>query len=183
MRIRISDISSSGLKINDTISLPALNKRMSEGGKDADIVFLEAPSIEMTVKKTHGGAETRGIARSRYRQACSMCLKGVEKEVEVDTNFEFNYPARTAKHEREEGDTSITDDMEIYTIQNDHIEVEELIQENFILSLSVYWHPPVDEKGSCSVCKLKPGLFGKETSEKTTQSLGTLIQQAQKKSD
>jgi len=183
MRIRVSDIKSSGLKINDTISLPALNARMSEGGREADIIFLDAPVVEMTVRKTHGGAETKGRAKTRYKQACSLCLEGVEREIEVDTNFDFSYPTRTSQHQRDEGDTSITDDMEIYTIKNDHIEVEELIQENFILSLSVYWHPPIEPNGSCSVCKVKPGLFGKETSDTATQSLGTLLQQAQKKSD
>ena len=175
MRIRVSDIPYSGLKVADSLSLEALNARMQEG-QGSDIIFTSAPKVNLTIFKTDSGAECKGKVISSYTQACSLCLKELPKPLELDANFIFKR-INTKPSE----DDLPEDEIGINYFAGDHIELEDMIQESLILSLSLYWHPPTDSSGNCSECKL--AFFSKKEVVKpvSTNSLGDFLAKAKKK--
>ena len=150
MKVRISDLSAAGLKISEDIPLDALNARMAEGAGN-DIIFTAAPHVEIHVTPSAHGADTKGTVKTKYRQPCSMCAKELDRELEIAANF-------TLKRRPEESDPDApeyADDIGISYFSGDHVELEELIQEALILSLSRYWRPPQNKDGSCQVCGKK----------------------------
>src|SRR5437868_310704 len=88
MKIRVSDIGPDGLLINDTIPLEALNARLNEC-RTNDIIFTAPPKVSIKVNSTAHGAETEGKVSARYRQPCSMCLKEIDRQLEVNTAYTF----------------------------------------------------------------------------------------------
>lgn len=182
MKIRISDITHDGLTVEDTISLANLNTRMREGS-DHGIEFITPPLVNIVVFKTPQGAETRGKVTSRYRQPCSLCVEGVERDIEVETNFIFKAkPADLANRPEGEEDEDYIDDVGISYFEGEHIELESIVQETLILSLSIYWHPPVDKSGNCQVCGKKSECAQSLVADDDKpQTLGQLIKLAAKK--
>lgn len=173
MKIRLSDISAAGLKIDDTIPLEPLNARLKEG-RDCGIIFLEAPRVTIAVNKTANGAETKGSIRSKYRQPCALCNEEVEKEIEVEANFVL----KPRPEDVDDTDPQYMDDVGIVFYEGEHIDLEEVVQETLILGLSLYWHPPQDEKGDCERCGVN---FVKEIAPKSEKggkkSGGTSLRQ------
>lgn len=182
MKIRISDITHDGLTVQETISLANLNTRMREGS-DHGIEFIAPPLVNLVVFKTPQGAETRGKVTSRYRQPCSLCVEGVERDIEVETNFIFKAkPADLANRPEGEEDEDYIDDVGISYFEGEHIELESIVQETLILSLSIYWHPPVDKLGNCQVCGKKYECAQSVvTDDDKPPTLGQLIKLAAKK--
>jgi uncharacterized metal-binding protein YceD (DUF177 family) len=182
MKIRISDIPHEGLKVDDLLSLDALNARLREG-EDHDIEFLKPPRVTLSVFKTPQGAETRGAVHTRYRQPCSRCIEGVERDLEVATNLIFKAkPTDLENRPAGEEDEDYIDDVGISYFEGEHLDLEGIIQETIILSLSIYWHPPVDRNGKCQVCGVayKDGATCGEISSPPT-TLGQLLSAARKK--
>jgi len=182
MKIRISDIPHEGLKIDASLSLDSLNERLREG-EDHDIEFLSPPRVALTAFKTPQGAETRGSAHTRYRQPCSRCIEGVERDLEVATNFIFKAkPPDLENRPAGEEDEDYIDDVGITYFEGEHIDLEAIVQETLILSLSIYWHPPVDREGKCQVCGLlyKDGLTS-GAGEAPPTTLGQLLSAARKR--
>lgn len=177
MKIRISDISANGLTIHDTLPLAALNTRMNEG-RFNDIEFTAAPIVDITVYRTLTGAETKGRVITRYTQPCSLCSKVIERELEIAAEFLLKQrpPDHDANSERFE------DDIGISYFNEDHIDLEELIQENLILALDIYWRPEVNADGSCQGCGQLVLINEKQSGAKSGSTLGALIEQARKKS-
>jgi len=182
MKIRISDIPHEGLTVKETLSLENLNNRMREG-ETHGIEFIAPPGVELTVFKTLQGAETKGKVTSRYRQPCSLCIEGVERDIELATNFIFKAkPADLSARPEGEEDEDYIDDVGISYFEGEHLDLEAIIQESLILSLSIYWHPPVDKSGNCQVCgkKYDTGECGSKTEDKPV-TLGQLIKAATSK--
>jgi uncharacterized metal-binding protein YceD (DUF177 family) len=183
MKIRISDIPHDGLKVKETLSVESINARMREG-EDHGIEFISPPVVDLTVFKTPQGAETRGKVTSRYRQPCSLCIEGVERDIEVESNFIFKAkPADLDNRPEGEEDEDYIDDVGISYFEGEHLELEPIVQETLILSLSIYWHPPVDKLGNCQVCgdKYKSSQCGKNAPSEKPVTLGQLIKAATSK--
>jgi len=183
MKIRISDITHDGLTVKESLSLENLNARMKEG-QDHGIEFITPPMVDLVVFKTPQGAETRGKVTARYRQPCSLCVEGVERDLEVETNLIFKAkPADLANRPEGEEDEDYIDDVGISYFDGEHIELESIVQETIILSLSIYWHPPVDKSGNCQLCGKKyQGAQSAGTVDDKPTTLGQLIKIAAKKS-
>ena len=175
MKIRISDISPQGLKINDSLPLEALNSRMQEG-QDKDIVFLVAPEVSLTVTRIPGGANISGTISSRYRQSCSRCLDPIERDLEVEFTLALQ-PAGSA-----DPDDSLQD-IGILYYTDETVNIEEALQENIILSLSRFWHPPLKPDGSCTLCGLKAVGQCSASSESSKPSMAMLLDEARRKAE
>ena len=173
MNIRISTIPPRGLDIKETLPLDSLNARMNEG-RENDIVFTAAPQVELTVLRTIEGAETKGSVRTKYKQQCSWCLDPVERELEIEAKFVLS-PRPAEKSVNEAG--SFEDDIGVVYYDNDHVDLEDVIQEALILSLSRFWHPPVDEKGACTVCGRNVEAERKQLQD-APLTLGALLKKA-----
>jgi uncharacterized metal-binding protein YceD (DUF177 family) len=148
MKIRLTDLSSQGLSIDQTISKDALNARLREG-RECDITFIDPPRVQMLVVPTARGAQTKGTVTARYRQACGACSDPVERSLEVEANFILEQKPADAAGTA--GDEDL-DDVGISFFEGDSFDLEDLIQEDLILGLSLYWHPPRNERGDCEVC-------------------------------
>ena len=148
MKIRLTDIPKTGLPVTDTLPCQTLNERISSGS-DHGIVFTEDLQVSLTVTKSTTGAETKGTVKSRYRQPCSRCAEGLERALELKTNYVLQpRPDLQKGLEAEEYE----DDVGITYYDGEHIDLEDLIQETIILSLSLYWHPGEDREGKCTHC-------------------------------
>lgn len=168
MRISLKEIPPQGLPIDTTISLEALNMRLQEGNSHG-IIFTQEPHITLTVFGTADGAQTKGTIRSRYRQPCSLCTDELERDLELSADFYL----RPKPEERSEFDEEeYEDDIGIIYYENEEVNLEEVIQESLILSLSIYWQPPRDAKGNCSICTL--------TFEQVQKKLGTNLEKPER---
>ncbi|MDC0358498.1 DUF177 domain-containing protein [Oligoflexia bacterium] len=155
MLIRLTDIPHDGLKINDTISLSALNTRMTEG-RNNDIEFVEAPSVTVTVFTRKNGAEVAGVVRSKYIQPCPRCLEPTPCSLEKDFNLILKQkPKANPRQSSATEEESWVDDVGITYFTGEHIDLEELVQETLILSISPFG---LEHEG----CK---GFAGKAESE------------------
>jgi uncharacterized metal-binding protein YceD (DUF177 family) len=175
MKVRISDIPPAGLKVNDTLPLEALNARMTEG-RGKDILFTEAPTVNLLITRTQSGAETKGGVKTKYRQQCSRCLIDQEHPLEIKADFTLHHKP-TAEEISEDIEASFTDDVGIAYFEGDHIDLENLLQEALILTLSLYWAPPCDAKGNCTKCGLNRAKF-ESHDEPPGNSLGNLLKKA-----
>ena len=177
MRVRVSDIGPNGLKVNDTISLEALNARMQEGSQN-DIVFVTAPQLDLTIFSSLHGADVKGTVKARYRQPCSLCILGIERETEVVADWVFKQQNTEPETDADTEIETLMDDVGLCYFTGEHIDLENIVQESLILSLSQYWRPPQCADTSCTVCGKKTSDF--LSSEKNTKvvSFGALIKQA-----
>ena len=190
MKIRIDDLPPEGLSVNDTIPLEPLNKRMSEG-RYKDIVFITAPKVELSVRKTQeGGAETFGKISSRYKQACGRCADMLEKDIEVEANFTLlNRPppdSRKVSKEDDEDDEIFVeetfDDVGLIYFDDSTVDLEDMIQETLILALSPFWSPPCDKAGNCELCgfNIDKGIAGNGGTDTGKVLFSDLLKKAKK---
>ena len=149
MKIKLADISPHGFRIQESLPLDALNRRMDEG-RENDIHFTLAPQVDITVEKTADGATIKGRVASKYTQPCSLCAKEVERDVAVELDIALK--PRPADYGREAEEELAVADLGLVYYDHDQINAEDLIQEALILSLSPYWRPEADERGCCRVC-------------------------------
>lgn len=137
MKIRLSDIPPAGRTFNDTFSCENLNARMNEG-KGNDIIFLEAPVVEVTLTPRKGGIEVVGFARSTYQQPCGRCMENISHSVQAPLSL-FLKPTPTAHTADEEESTAAWEDnIGIVFYSGEHIDLEEIVQESLILELSPF---------------------------------------------
>jgi hypothetical protein len=77
MRILVTTIPYSGMKIDAPISLESLNSRLSEGSTDNNIIFTEPPMADLTLTRTQGGVIVKGIVAGICKQDCGTCAEPV----------------------------------------------------------------------------------------------------------
>jgi uncharacterized metal-binding protein YceD (DUF177 family) len=142
MKLRISTIPPQGLHLSHTISANALNDRMKEG-RDNGAYFIEDPSFDLSVRKHPSGAEIKGEITAKYRQPCGRCVQEVIRT--ATTPLHYILKPRPERNEAE-------DDLGIAYYDADHIELDELMQEEVVLHLDLFWSPPLDEHGACIEC-------------------------------
>lgn len=176
MKVRISDIPHTGLKVSDILPLDALNARMSTG-RGNDIVFTVAPQVDLLINKTQSGAETKGLVKTKYRQQCARCLEDFEKPLEISADLTLHHKP-SALELPENVEATFTDDVGIAYFEGDSIDLEDILQEMLILSLSLYWAPECDKEGKCSWCGLNRSRFEKQEDSPGKNSLGALFKKA-----
>jgi uncharacterized metal-binding protein YceD (DUF177 family) len=150
MKIRVTDLKPEGRQIKDTLSIDKLNARLSQG-RTVDIVFIDPPVVELEIVPTINGAQTSGTVRTAYTQECARCLDPVRREVSVPADFCLQRTEPGVEITAEEASAE-----GVCFFDGDYVDLEELLQENLLLSLSLYWQPERDACGSCVVCKRNP---------------------------
>lgn len=175
MKVRLSDIPHTGLKVNDILPLDNLNARVTEGSHK-DIVFTQAPQVDLIVTRTQSGAQTKGTLRTAYRQGCSRCLESMERKLEIPADFILQ-PKPDQQEEGDDDTADYTDDVGIAYFEGEHIDLEDLLQESLILSLTLYWAPPCDNDGNCTQCGINRSRF-ESYDDPPGNSLGKLLKKA-----
>ena len=179
MKVRVSTLPLSGMTIDDTLPLDALNERMSLGRGD-ETRFLAAPRVTVQLSPSRHGATLSGTITASLRQSCSLCADGVEHPITVEVACQL----------LERNDDSLEDDVGTHYYENDAVDLEPILQEYLILSLSPFWHPELDKGGRCTFCKRSPedrrratatgGGDGPQPARGSGESLGSLISQVLK---
>lgn len=189
MKVRVSTIPHSGMKIDAPIPLDPLNSRLSEGSRESDVVFTEAPNADLTLSKSHGGAEVKGIISAPCTRMCSTCGETVPDEVRADIFWVLQ--------SEEDSTLGPIEEMEaagVMPYSGDHFELEDPLQEALILELTPFWHPDRDCNGKCTLCAKECSSTSWTASEQATdartpdstsgrRSLGDLLKNAAEKRD
>lgn len=175
MKIRVSTIPHSGMKIDAPIPLEPLTARMNEGSRKPDVVFTEAPNADLTLSKTFGGAEIKGVVSAQCTRLCSTCAEHVPHEIVADVCWMI----QNLDEVQIEGE-GILDDPGLLTYRGDHIDLEDPLQEALILTITPFWHPERDEKQCCLTCKrdCRKSSWGTEDEKPTKRTLGSLLESA-----
>ncbi len=147
MRILVTTIPFSGMKIDAPISKEDLNSRLQEGSHEDPVVFDEAPMADLTLTRTHGGVMVKGIISGRCRQGCATCGDVVPHEALAQIDWLLQTTSDQAADDDE------MDDPGVIFYEGDHVDLEDHLQEALILSLSPFWHPPRDSSDRCTFCK------------------------------
>jgi hypothetical protein len=176
MKIRVSTIPHSGMKIDAPIPLEPLNARMQEGSRGTDITFTAPPNADLTLRKLHGATEVSGIVSAPCNRLCATCGNEARQEVVAEIDWVLQ-----SLEESGAGPGDEIEDPGVIAYRGDHVDLEDPLQEALILTLTPFWHPERDECGRCTVCQKV--CSGKNTSseregDRGTQRLGDLLAKA-----
>jgi len=173
MRVKVADITPSGMTVNGKLPLEPLNCRMDEGSGN-EIIFVQEPVFEMRIVGTPQGAEVRGAITGRFKQPCSRCLRQIEQELKRDIDLVIKPISSIPKGLTPDHDANV-----LY-FEGDHVDFEDALQETLILGLSPFLLPPRLPDGRCSVCKLDVPSELKTDGEggEGKQKLGDLFRKA-----
>jgi uncharacterized metal-binding protein YceD (DUF177 family) len=176
MRILVTTIPFSGMKIDAPISLESLNARLREGSTDNNIVFEEPPMADITLTRTHGGVIVKGIVAGICKQDCGTCAELVSHETIADIDWILQSPSDRAAPDDE------IDDPGVIFYDGEHVELEEHLQEALILSISPFWRPERDSKERCTLCNRDCSKHTWGSSDQSSKSRGKTDSEAQKPS-
>lgn len=169
MRIRITDIPPSGLKVNDHLPLEALNARVH-----SDMSFTVTPKVDLMVHKTIGGAEVKGSIETSLRQACGRCADPRELPMKLPVFFTLIHKER----KEGEGPVEENDDIGVFFFEGEHFELEPPLQELLILQINPFWSPPLDTGGRCTLCREQCHHIDQPAKGGGGTSLGELLARA-----
>ena len=169
MRIRITDLPATGLSIEESFPETSINKRVQEG-EDNQFFFTEPLHANISVKAIgETCAEVKGSVKTNYTQGCSLCLECVPRAVEIPLSFQL-------RQQNEAG--TFEDDIGISIFNGEHAELDPIIEEEILLSLSLFWHPALIED-RCTQCHKNRGTLGIQEEVKAP-TLGALFQNLKK---
>lgn len=164
MRILVTTIPFSGMKIDAPISKDALNSRLQEGSHEDSVVFEEAPIADLTITRTHGGVMVKGIISGRCRQGCASCGDVVPHQAVARIDWLLQTTSDQAAPDDE------MDDPGVIFYEGEHVDLEDHLQEALILNLSPFWHPPRDSSDRCTLCKRDCSARSWQAAPGTTQT-------------
>ena len=173
MRVYVTTIPFTGMKINAPISLESLNSRLKGGSESAEVSFTEGPLADLTLTRTQGGVIIKGIISGPCLQDCSTCADPVRHEVVATIGWLLQTKSDAAAPE------DSIDDPAVLFYEGDHIDLEEPLQEALILALNPFWHPARDSQDHCTVCKRdcsNRAWRAKDT--ESTSNFGSLLKNA-----
>ena len=147
MKVLVTTIPYTGMKIDAPISKDALNTRLKEGNSANMVSFEDAPIADLTLTRTHGGVIVKGVISGTCKQDCASCSDLVPHEALATIDWILQGNADRAAPDDE------LDDPGVIAYQGEHVDLEEHLQEALILSLSPFWHPPRDQHDRCSHCQ------------------------------
>lgn len=183
MKVLVTTIPYTGMKIDAPICKDALNARLKEGNTVNLISFEDAPVADLTLTRTHGGVLVKGVISGICKQDCASCGDLIPHGAlaTIDWILQGNADRAAANDE--------LDDPGVIVYHGEHVDLEEHLQEALILSLSPFWHPPRDQRERCTLCqrdcsqklwRVGDGYKSESTSADTGSrgTLGTLLKGA-----
>jgi uncharacterized metal-binding protein YceD (DUF177 family) len=174
MRICTTTIPFSGMKIESSLPVEALNSRLKEGSENQEIAFESDPLVDITLTRTHGGILVKGVVSGTCKQECATCADPVPHEIVASIDWILQTSSDRA------GPDDEIDDPGVIVYEGEHVELEEPLQEALILNINPFWHPPRDGNERCSLCNRECAATvwaGEEKKEKTS-TFGSLLKGA-----
>jgi uncharacterized metal-binding protein YceD (DUF177 family) len=179
MKIYVSTIPFSGMKIDGYLPLQPLNDRLAEGKDIPELSFTEPPALQLVLTRAYGGITVRGMVTGQCAQTCATCADPKVHTVTADIDLILQSATEAAA-----GGDDLLDDPGVLTYAGDHVDLEDPLQEALILGLSPFWHPPRSEREECTACgrdcSTKAWTKGEEASSAAPKgpSLGKLLEGA-----
>lgn len=163
--INLATLPEAGLNIQAKLNLNDLNKRLTPEDEDSEIKFEEAPLCKIALKgigKTNDFQLIASLSFS-YLQSCGRCndFKPQTNKKEVDILLK----QRSADNKNEE------DDLGVVYFTEPEINLEDILQEELILTLTPYLIPDLDSEDKCKLCN----EVVKMPKESVNQSIGDLL--------
>lgn len=137
IRIKVTDIPTRGLSIEDSLPLDHLNKRMNEA-PDNDVTFIESVQFSIHIKPEIAGAELKGHIQAKYEQPCGICLKEIVRELDQELSLTLKAKTLRPGVDRATSSEEWEDDIGIVYFDGEHIDLEEILQETLILGISPF---------------------------------------------
>ena len=145
MRIRISDLSTRGLKINEKFPAELLNERLR--GSQTEIKACSPIQVVGEVNSiTQDDAELNVTLTVDVIQDCASCLESKPHQLSNNLNLLLKPIPEEARAEDYE------DDVGISYYKGEHVDISELALEALVLAVDLYWHPERDEDDICLTC-------------------------------
>jgi len=134
--------------VREAIAGMPLRVALERPADDPDAGAAEA-DLDLTVEREH--VFVRGDLRGWMEVACSRCVGPVR--VEVDEALVVTYVRADAVPAEDMDDVEVTaDDSDLYTFEDDVIDLEPLLREQLVLALPYAPLCSEDCKGLCSQC-------------------------------
>ncbi len=137
MKVRVSDIPPEGLEIADILPLEALNARMAEGPGN-DVFFCFPPQVRLHLFARKGGTEISGSITAKLEQPCTRCLETVSAQFNREIQLFLKPKEDRPGIDRRMNSDEWEDDVGIVYFNGDTIDLEDILQESLILSVSPY---------------------------------------------
>jgi uncharacterized metal-binding protein YceD (DUF177 family) len=152
MKVRITDLPLEGLNIQEPLNIESLNARLQDDQKSPFSV-LEAPIANIRILPLgQDGAQVSGFITASYKQECSLCLEPADRNVKLPVEFQIRIKPTDADSSQD-----FEDDVGMVFIEDETAILDETLEEIFILSLDLFWHPSFnkdkDSKERCAICK------------------------------
>jgi uncharacterized metal-binding protein YceD (DUF177 family) len=135
--IRLSDIPAQGIEITEVLSLELINNRMNEAPGN-DIHFTDPPSFQLKIAPNKGGLILAGTLGAKYSQPCGRCLETVTREISSTLKLTLKPKNERPGVDRETLKEEWLDGVGIVYFHGEHIDLEDILQENLILAISPF---------------------------------------------
>lgn len=112
--------------------------------------LIDAAVVTGELKKGIAQTDVKGEIRARVAVECARCLQPVEKDLEISFAAVFVQPEDLTPEEKETQLT--TTDLDVSTIENDKIDLNEIVREQIILNTPDQTFCREDCQGLCDQC-------------------------------
>ena len=121
-------------------------------GAETDVYTVVAPaSLVFDIHKDKSTFRLVGRVTTRLEMPCSRCLEPFT--VDVDATFDLRYQPQAEEPQRSAGEHEVkADDIDTAFYENDEIDLGQLMEEQFLLSLPMKPLCSDDCKGLCATC-------------------------------
>lgn len=163
--INLNTLPEAGLKLESELGVKSLNERIKPEDGEAEIVFKKKPKCKLELKAL-GKTENFDLLAKLdfyYEQKCGRCSDF--KECHVTKKINTLIKKRNSENENED------DDVGVIFYEEDELNLEDILQEEIVLSLSPFLIPETDKEDKCKICKKKIEF----PNEGVSQKLGDLL--------
>lgn len=148
MKIRLSDFAHSPQAF--TVELPI--EKLKEAINTSNINPQSPLSGSLTGSFATDGAMLNGVLSMKISQECGRCTEPKERLVKVPVEAYLRKIPREKHHEH---DGRYEDDVGVFFVEDDLVDITPILQELAVMSLTPYWSPTLDGSGVCKMCKVR----------------------------
>lgn len=168
MKITITEIPPEGLDIDFKGDQKWLEQYYGKSEKEISVKILESFMSRIHINKIQDIVKISGEAKVSTNLKCIRCGEWFEKEVDIVIKNEF-HPIEEWISEGEDLYKLSNDEMEWEFYSEPFIEIEDVVAENFFLTIPLYPLCKEDCRGLCKMCGTN--LNKKSCSCSTNQSV------------
>lgn len=173
LSFRFSDIGSKDQELRGSLNLESIQERINSDS----FIFSTPPEVNLQLSRNIEGIEVRGELSAKFYQNCGRCLENKERSQTFPVFFLLRRKPKL-QHDQH-NDNRYEDDIGVYHVDSEHVDLAPFLEEQLVLGLSLYWSPDLLKSGNCSLCgKSAPKIEEPKNSGK--QTLKELLEQAAK---